>query len=103
MDKEEILAKSRKENENGDEREQQIRDKSIKWTYITMVFFAAVFAYIRAEQGYPMMDLCATVSISVCAGQVYRFVRSKNRGNLVIACVTFVLFVLSIIRFVLGH
>lgn len=34
MNKEEILAKSRKENEGCDEFQIQIRDKSIRWTIL---------------------------------------------------------------------
>lgn len=46
INKEEILAKSRK---SGDEMEGVVKDKSMKWTYITMVFVAAIFAFIRSE------------------------------------------------------
>lgn len=49
MDKKEILKQAQREGE--DEREVQVRDKSLKWTYIAMVVVAAVFTFIRAEQG----------------------------------------------------
>lgn len=103
MNRDEILAKSREENKTCDEREKQIKDASIKWTYIAMVLSAAIFTFIRAEQGYPMMDLSATVAISVCVGQFYRFIKSKSKWNLVLACITFALFVISTMRFIMGH
>lgn len=103
MNKEEILAKSRKENERCDEFQLQVRDKSMKWTYLTMVVTAAIFAEIRANKGLPMMDLCATVGLSVCAGQFYRFMKTKDKGCLIMAVVTLVIGVFAIIRFLGGH
>ncbi len=103
MNKDEILAKSRRENQGYDEMERQIKDKSMTWTCIAMVIAATIFSFIRGEQGYPMMDLCATVSISVCAGQFYRFIKGKDKSSLFIACVMFVIFVFATIRFSMGH
>lgn len=103
MKKEEILAKSRQENKNADERERQIKDASMKWTYIAMVITAAIFAFIRAEQGYPMMDLCATVAISVCAGQFYRFVKDSDKNSLLVAGIMLLVFIMATIRFFMGH
>ena len=103
MNKEEILAKSRKENEGCDEFQIQVRDKSIKWTYITMVVVAAVFAWIREEQGLPMMDLCVTICFSVCVGQWYRFIKTKDKGCLIMAVITLLVGIFAIIRFLGGH
>lgn len=65
--KKEIL--KRAQDEKLDERELQVKDKSMMWSYIVMVIMASVFSFIRSEQGLPMMDLCATVSGSVCVQQ----------------------------------
>ena len=101
MNKEEILKKAQKEH--NDEMELQIRDKSIKWTYISMVIAAGVFSFIRDMQDYPMMDLTATVSLSVAVGNFYRYMKSKDKSNLMIAIVMFIIFVISTIRFIMGH
>ncbi|WP_347223951.1 DUF6442 family protein [Bacteroides congonensis] len=101
MDKEDILRKA--QEEKSDEMEIQIRDKSMKWTYISMVIAAAIFSFIRGMQDYPMMDLTATVSISVAVGNSYRYIKCKEKSNLFIAIVMFVVFVFSTIRFVMGH
>ena len=55
MDREEILKKAQAENK--DERELQIKVKSVTWAFIVMVVMAAVFTFIRARQGLPVMDL----------------------------------------------
>lgn len=103
MNKEEVLAKSRKENEGCDEFQIQVRDKSIKWTYITMVVVATIFAEIRASEGLPSMDLGVTICSSVCVGQLYRFIKTKDKGCLVMAVITFLVSVFTIIRFLGGH
>lgn len=101
MNKEEILRKAQKES--NDEMEVQVKDKSMKWTYISMVLAAGVFSFIRGMQGNPMMDLTATVSISVCVGQSYRFIKSKDKSCLIIAIVMLAVSIASTIRFIMGH
>lgn len=101
MNKDEIL--KRAQQEKNDEMEIQVRDKSIRWTYIAMVLTAAIFSFIRDQQGLPMMDLCATVSISVCVGQFYRYVKTRDHGCLLIAMIMFAVSILATVRFFMGH
>lgn len=101
MDKEDVLRKAQKEN--SDEMEIQIRDKSMKWTYVSMILAAGIFSFIRAMQDYPMMDLSATVSISVAVGNFYRYIKCKDKSNLFIAVVMLVVFAFSTIRFIMGY
>lgn len=101
MNKEEIL--QRAQREGNDELEIQVRDKSIRWTYIAMVLAAAVFSFIRGEHGYPIMDLTATVSISVCVGQAYRFMKSKDKSSLFIAAIMLAVSIFATVRFLMGH
>lgn len=99
MNKNEILEKSRK---SGDEMELQVKDKSFKWILITMVVLAAVFAYIRAEQGYPMSDLTITVTGSCFVGFIYRFIKTKDIYNLFLAIFTLLGCILGIYSFFIG-
>lgn len=101
MNREEVLKMA--QNENSDEREVQIKDKSLRWTYITMVIVAAIFAFIREQNGLPMMDLCATVGASVCTGQIYRFIRTKKKEYLVVGIIMFIVVIFAVIRFCMGH
>ena len=100
MDREEILKKAQAENR--DERELQIKVKSVTWAFIVMVVMAAVFTFIRARQGLPVMDLCATVCGSVCAAMTYRLIKTKDKFYLVLALITFAAMVLGIVRFAMG-
>lgn len=101
MEREEIL--KRAQGEKLDERELQVKDKSIVWSYIVMVIMAAIFSFVRSEQGLPMMDLCATVSGSVCAAMIYRFIKTKNKEYLLISVITLAITIMAIIRFCMGH
>jgi phosphate/sulfate permease len=103
MNKEEILERSRQENRGGDERELQVKDKSMLWSYVVMILMAAIFSFIRSEQGFPMMDLSATVGASVCAGMIYRFVKTKEKQYLMIAIITLIIAVTATVRFFMGH
>ena len=101
MDKNEILKMAQVENQ--DEMELQVKDKSMMWSYIVMVVMAAIFSFIRSEQGLPMMDLTATVSASVCAAMTYRFIKTRNKEHLFLALIMFVVAIVDIVRFVMGH
>lgn len=101
MDKDEILLRA--QNEKIDELEVQIKDKSMMWSYIAMVIIAAIFSFIRSEQGLPMMDLSATVSASVFAGMAYRFVKTKDRTHLFLAIITLFVSIIATVRFFMGH
>lgn len=101
MNREEILAKAK--NESCDEMELRIRDQSMRWTYITMVFVAAIFAFIRGQRNEPMMDLCATVCASVVAGQLYRYFKIKERWCLVMGLIALSIGIFAVIRFFMGH
>lgn len=101
MNREEILAKAK--NENKDEMEILVRDRSIRWTYLVMVIVAAVFAFIRECNGQPMMDLCVTVCASVTAGQWYRFAKTKDKYCLVMGVITLAVGIMAFVRYMMGH
>ena len=101
MNKEEILERGRSENK--DERDEAIRDQSIKWTLTVMVVLSAIFAYLRAEQGQSMMDLTVVVCGSVSVSFLYRFFRTKRIELLVLGIVTLLSAIIALIRFFTGH
>ena len=101
MNKEEILSKAKSENK--DERELQVWDKSMRWTYLTMVIVAAVFAFIREMESQPIMDLCVTVCASVVVGQFYRFIKTKDKHCLMMGIIALIVGIFAFIRFCMGH
>lgn len=101
MNKEEILKKAREEKH--DEMEQQVKDKSMLFSYVVMVIMAAVFSYIRSEQGLPIMDLTAVVAFSCSANFVYRFAKIKEKSYLILAVVMVSVGIFATVRFLMGH
>lgn len=101
MNREEILQKSR--NEGFDEMEMQVRDKSMKWTYIVLVLSATVFAFIRSNDGLSAMDMYAIICLSAFANHLYQFIKIKKISSLVIAIIMLLVSVFAIIRFFMGH
>lgn len=75
----------------------------MRWTYLAMVLSAAVFAYIRETKGQPIMDLCATVCISVFAGRIYCYAKLKDKFNLGMAFIALAAAVFATVRFFMGH
>jgi hypothetical protein len=101
MNKDEILKKAQAENR--DERELQIRDKSMMWSFTVMVLVAAIFSFIRSEQGLPTMDLSATVLASACANMTYRFIKTKEKSYLLVAFIILIAAIIATVRFFMGH
>ena len=101
MNKEDILEKSRLEH--SDEREDAVRDRSLRWTLAVMTVLSVVFALLRAYKGQSTADLAVVVCGSVGATFVYRFVKTKQVYFLVLAAVLFAAAVLSLIRFFLEY
>ena len=101
MQKEEILRMAQAEGE--DERELQIKDKSMICSYMVMMIVATIFSFIRQQQGLPMMDLSATVCVSVVAGMIYCYIKTRDKGNVVIAVIALCIAVLATICFFMGH
>lgn len=103
MTNEEILERSRNENKHGDEREKAILSNAIKVSFIVMVLSSAIFALIRSQQGYPMMDLTAVCCASTFANFIYRFIKTKEKSYLIIAIITLAAAIWATIRFFYGE
>jgi hypothetical protein len=101
MNKDEIL--KRAQAEKNDEREIQVKDKSMMWSYIVMISVASIFSVIRSEQGLPMMDLPATVLASDFAAFAYRFTKTKEKADLFLAVITLCFAIAATVRFFMGH
>jgi hypothetical protein len=101
MNKEEILARSRRENK--DEREIMVRDQSMRWTLITMAVLAVIFAFIRDSRGQTVMDLSVVVCGSCSATFIYRFIKTKRRDCLILGILSIAVAIFALIRFIMGY
>jgi hypothetical protein len=101
MNKDEILEKSRLEDR--DEREEQIRDKAIKWTFLMMVLTSAIFAVIRGLKGESVLDLPVIVCSSITVFQLYKYFRLKKKEFLTFGIITLSAAAICLIGFCMGR
>lgn len=101
MNKEDILKMA--QSEKRDEMELHIKDKSMMWSYLVMVIVAALFSFIKALHGVPITDLTATVCASVGTTLAYRYAKLKDKQDLFIAIIMFIIALISTIYFVMGY
>lgn len=101
MNKEDILKMA--QSEKRDEMELHIKDKSMMWSYLVMVIVAALFSFIKALHGVPITDLTATVCASVGTTLAYRYAKLKDKQDLFIAIIMFIIAMISTIYFVMGY
>ena len=101
MNRDEILKKARQENR--DEMAEQVKSRSMRWTYIVMVLTAAIFSFIRAERGETMMDLSVTVCASVAVGQAYQYIKLRDRGCLLLGLIALAVCILALARYCMGY
>lgn len=101
MNKEDILKMA--QSEKRDEMELHIKDKSMMWSYLVMVIVAALFSFIKALHGVPITDLTATVCASVGTTLAYRYAKLKDKQDLFIAIIMFIIAIISTIYFVMGY
>lgn len=80
MKKEEILAKA--QAEKVDEREIFISDRSMRWTYLVMAVTAGIFMIVRSIRDMYAADLISVVCFSAAAGNIYRYVKTKEKWSL---------------------
>ncbi|MCO4625925.1 hypothetical protein Si039_01710 [Streptococcus infantarius subsp. infantarius] len=101
MNKEAILKIT--QSEKRDEMELHIKDKSMMCPYLVMVIVAALFNFIKALHGVPITDLTATVCASVGTTSAYRYAKLKDKQDLFIAIIMFIIAIISTIYFVIGY
>ena len=80
MKKEEILAKA--QAEKVDEREIFISDRSMRWTYLVMSVTAGIFMIVRSIRDMYAADLISVVCFSAAAGNIYRYVKTKEKWSI---------------------
>lgn len=101
MKKEEILAKA--QAEKVDERETFISDRSMRWTYLVMAVTAGIFMIVRSIRDMYAADLCSVACLSVAAGNIYRFVKTKEKWCLIAGIALLVSGVLTAVMFFIDY
>ena len=82
MKKEEILKKA--QEENVDEMERYVYDKSMYLIFIAMFICLSIFSFTRFADGLRIEDYVATLDISISAGGFYRYSKTKKMNWLIV-------------------
>lgn len=101
MKKEEILAKA--QAEKVDERETFISDRSMRWTYLVMALSAGIFMIVRSIRDMYAADLCSVVFLSVAAGNIYCYVKTKEKWCLVAGIILFAAGIINAVMFFMHY
>lgn len=102
MDREEILAKSRKENAYGDEREKEIRVKRDGIAMWGEILLGLVLMALKIANGRPAGDIIALFSCYSGVAFVYEGIRLKHGWEMAFGAGMLILAVYSFWQFCAG-
>lgn len=102
MKKEEILEKSRKDNEQGDEREEQVSFHSFGFGIVIVAILCIAFSIIKAVQGERCYEFGVIIFGYLSASNFYQFSRLKNKKVLISAIATLIVSILGIVAYFLA-
>lgn len=99
MKREDILATSRKENQNGDEKERLIIFKSQIYAVIFVVLIGVIIFLINNSCGQPNYDILALIWCAPCGSFAYQAVENKDKGKAVVAALMFILVIFNLVKY----
>lgn len=101
MKKDELLEKSRKENEQGDERNDQVSFISFGYGAIVVVLLCIIFSIIKAIQKERFYEFGVIIFGYLSAINFYQFAKLRNKKLLVTAIVTLLAAILAMVAYFL--
>ncbi len=101
MKKEDILKKA--QEENADEMERFIEDKSMIWAFTIMALCLIAFTIVKREMGQNTFDFTATIAAGASVMNFYRYTKLRNGKTLFAGIITGVGAVLCLIFFITSH
>ncbi len=101
MKKEEILAKSRKENPYADEREQNVMLKAHQAGFYALCIATLVLSFANGYFDLPFADLYVLFAVNGLGTSVYRLIKSPSKTSVSFAIVFLVIFVKAVYEYYL--
>ena len=83
MEKQEILEKSRRENQKGDERERTIRMEGESFSLLFVFLMGLILLTWKRVHGLPHEDVLTMFWTACVANRVYRLARRRNASDIV--------------------
>ena len=99
MEKQEILEKSRRENQKGDERERTIRMEGESFSLLFVFLMGLILLTWKRVHGLPPEDVL-TMSWTACvANRVYRLARRRNTSDIVTLLISLAFLIWNLVKF----
>ena len=99
MEKQEILEKSRRENQKGDERERTIRMEGESFSLILVFLVGVVIVIFNRLHGLPDEDVLTMFWTSCVANRVYRLARRRNTSDIVTLLISLAFLAWNLVRY----
>ena len=99
LSKEEILKRSKRENQNGDEMERTVRVQGESFSLIFVFLMGIMLLAWKRLHGLPDADVLAMFWTSCVANRVYRLTRRKNTSDVVTLLISLAFLGYNLVKF----
>ena len=97
--KEEILARSRRENRGGDERERTVRIQGESFSLIFVLLMGLVLLTWKRVHGLPAEDVLIMFWTASAASRIYRLVQRRNTSDMVTLAICLAFLGYNLVKF----
>jgi hypothetical protein len=102
MNKEEILAKSKKENILGDEREKEVRIRRDAFSFWGLIFLGIIIMLIKLIRVQSPADIISLMFCTSGLGFIYEGVKLKSKWNTILGIIFLILAGYFLYKFCVG-
>ena len=99
MEKQEILEKSRRENQKGDERERTIRMEGESFSLILVFLVGVVIVIFNRLHGLPANSVLAMFWASCVGNRLYRLTTRRNTSDVVTLLISLAFLIWNLVKF----
>ena len=99
MEKQEILEKSRRENQKGDERERTIRMEGESFSLILVFLVGVVIVIFSRLHGLPANSVLAMFWASCVGNRLYRLTKRRNTSDVVTLLISLAFLAWNLVRY----
>ena len=99
MNKEEILAKSRKENVLQDEMERTVRIEGESFSLLFALLMGLILLFWKRAHGLPYEDVMCMFWTACVANRVYRLTRRRDTSDIVTLLISLALLIWNLVKF----
>ena len=99
MEKQEILEKSRRENQKGDERERTIRMEGESFSLILVFLVGVVIVIFNRLHGLPANSVLAMFWACCVGNRLYRLTKRRNTSDVVTLLISLAFLIWNLVKF----